>query len=816
MERPEDIILAALANENPSIIGIYGFPGIIGTRLATRVGEKAMKHKLISGVLLATDELQSRLMMEKGILIIVDQVPETFYFGTLRKPFGKIIITSQFKTVFSGMGATKIFTAATAQQELEIWTLAKPEPSRGLLDLDRILKGSIHLHPELSRQVVGGTQGVISQHDMIGKGFCLSPRQSTIIERVAASPPESNCLKSGEESRDENVPAGRLSVGTKANEVQKLETFPEAMLEVLKDMALHREICFTECILFCSLLPREHRFTKDMLVWQWIALRLIELEEDEIMEEVCSRCFDTLLTMEYIVAAGYDHAIDQPKYKLGDKMIVFIRNQLSEHKFKKNMDSVTDVTKVEHLSLDFKEVDLIDFGVLKSYAHLQTLIIYCSRVRHLPPDLFLELKGLKILNLSHSDIQSLPISIENLKELRFLDVSETPLMFLPDVICCLSHLQTLKLDGSRIRKLPQSTSELVNLRHLVIDVVTMLGLMPKEIGKLTKLQTLSAFLVGDHDGYRIGELKCLDKLKGSLKIWNLEIVKTKEEAAEACLSNKKDLQKVELRWRYPLEEKNSDEEEILEYLQPPSGIQKLKISMYNGGVFPSWISSPLLSELVTVTLYSCTFCDTLPSLGVLPSLNHLEIIGNGEVIEIGSLFCRKQPENHQVAFPKLEKLKLVSMSKLERWTGVVNGDFPCLNCLIIDDCPKLVGLPFLSHLRSLARMQIMSCRKLSCFPEGGLPPALENLNISDCPKLEDRCCNEQCEDWSKVAHVRDFYIDFEKLLHKANRMCVMSISLRGQLISKRRLMPTEYGMKRVVVSCKLRIVEFQETTKMPH
>ncbi|GFP83800.1 hypothetical protein PHJA_000523500 [Phtheirospermum japonicum] len=69
---PEEIILADLADENVRVIGICTFPGIIGTRLATRVGEKAMKRKLISGVLMATaDELlQSRLMMEKGILII--------------------------------------------------------------------------------------------------------------------------------------------------------------------------------------------------------------------------------------------------------------------------------------------------------------------------------------------------------------------------------------------------------------------------------------------------------------------------------------------------------------------------------------------------------------------------------------------------------------------------------------------------------------------------------------------------------------------------------------------------------------------------
>ncbi|KAL7134281.1 hypothetical protein ABFS83_11G016100 [Erythranthe nasuta] len=522
-----------------------------------------------------------------------------------------------------------------------------------------------------------------------------------------------------------------------------------------------------ECVLFCSVFPSGYEFTKDMLVWQWVAKSLINLSEDEI-EEVYIQCFDKLLNLDYIVPSGYCHFADEVKYKVGHDMTMFLQNQLLEPKFQNNLEGKQrSMVKVENLSLAFKEIDLINFGILKQCTRLQTLIIhrcYGSKVNYLPPDLFLELKALKILNLSHTNIKELPSSVENLEEVRYLDMSETPIKWLPESILCLGHLQTLKLDGClSLVGLPKCTSNLINLRHLVLDIARQLQSMPTGIGNLSKLRTLGAFLVGEEDGTRIGELKNMNSLRGSLRLLNLENVPTKEEAAEAYLCNKHGLKKIELQWSDLQDEKNPNEEEILNSIQPPLGIQELKILFYSGGGFPSWISNPSFSELVNITLYRCRYCDTLPSLGELPSLKLLNIIENNEVKEINSFFCRKESSEHHVAFPKLEKLSFDSMSELEQWTGFKEGDFPCLSYLIIQYCPKLIGISFLSHLSSLGHLEISYCPKITCLPEGGLPLTLESLMIKDCPKLKERCCNKQCEDWSKVARVPAFYIDNEKV-----------------------------------------------------
>ncbi|PIN21128.1 Apoptotic ATPase [Handroanthus impetiginosus] len=616
----------------------------------------------------------------------------------------------------------------------------------------------------------GVPKGARLRNDMNPQSVRSTSKKATMTEVVDTDPPERFPLERGEERWDEDVSTHLFSLRTKATEGHKEEISHEAKSIVSMDVVWGTErmtIDVNDCILFCSVFPSDYKFTRDMLVCQWIAQGLIKLEKDEIMEEVYIQCFNTLLNWDYIVPCGYDHYFDLTKYKVGDKMDAFLPKQRLEPKFQKDLDSnEIDVAKIEHLSLAFKEFDHINFGILKQCSGLQTLMIhqcYGCKVKCPPSDLFLNLKDLKILDLSHTDVVVLPSSVVNLKELQCLDISETPLISLPNSIHCLSNLQTLKLDGcSQLIRLPECMSELINLQHLVLDDVQLQSL-PKGIGKLSKLRTLGSFYVGDGDGNHIGELKNMNNLKGSFQILNLEYVTTKEAGAEACLCNKQDLRKVNLCWSDLQDEKNPNEEEILQSLQPPFGIQELTVMFYSGEVLPSWMSNSSFSELVSISLYWCRYWSSLPSLGELPALKLLKIVENNELMEINNFFCRQQTDQHHVAFPKLEKLSFVSMYKLEKWTGIENGNFPSLHSLIIEYCPKFVALPFLSRLNSLSHMEIRSCQELSCLPEGGLPATLGCLMITDCPKLKPRCCNEQCEDWSKVANVPDLYIDCQKV-----------------------------------------------------
>ena len=117
-------------------------------------------------------------------------------------------------------------------------------------------------------------------------------------------------------------------------------------------------------------------------------------------------------------------------------------------------------------------------------------------------------------------------------------------MELPKSITKLYNLQTLRIENCfKLKKLPEDLSNLINLRHIIIDIDYLRWLsfkdeLPKNMGQLTCLQTLKFFGVGRDEGYRIKEMGPLKNLKGEIEISNLEYVKDEEEAKSAKLEEK--------------------------------------------------------------------------------------------------------------------------------------------------------------------------------------------------------------------------------------------------------------------------------------
>ncbi|KAM2031843.1 hypothetical protein ACFX1T_013929 [Malus domestica] len=431
------------------------------------------------------------------------------------------------------------------------------------------------------------------------------------------------------------------------------------------------------------------------------------------------------------------------------------------------LDGASEMTK--HLSVSFENMDEMDCGVLQKFKHLRTLLLFYgsrSSIKQVPRNLLSGLKFLRTLNLSGTLLSELPSSIRNVKALCYLDVSHTPIRQLPEAIDSLYNLQTLKLRGcANFVRLPKGIKKLTNLRHIELDIIRQLDSLPAYLGNLTNLQTLSAFLVSRDDGCHIGELKNLNHLKGALRISRLENVLTKEEAEEASLSMKKSLQSVELRWSSLLVENVRVEDKILESLQPHYGLQELEIQNYGGSVLPAWISNPAFADLLVVTLYRCTNCELLPSLGQLPALKFLSIIEMNEVKEIDHhLFRSDRVAQEFPAFPKLERLEIDIMLNLTEWAAIKQGDLLSLLKLTVDSCPELVTLPSLSELKSLKHLEFRRCPKLLPLPHDGLPTSLESLIIISCSdELKEWCTKGGGQDQDNLWHVPSVWLDHEEL-----------------------------------------------------
>ncbi|MED6183152.1 hypothetical protein PIB30_035362 [Stylosanthes scabra] len=303
--------------------------------------------------------------------------------------------------------------------------------------------------------------------------------------------------------------------------------------------------------------------------------------------------------------------------------------------------------------------------------------------------------------------------------------------------------------------LPVAMKDLVNLRHLDIRG-TKLHEMPKGMNKLEKLQFLSDYFVGKHEENKIKELGALADLHKSIYIAKLENVVNSSEALDAKMSDKDGIDSMRLSWSSNKGENIVDsqiEEDILDKLQPHINLKELEIRHYRGTRFPDWLGHSSYDNIARLTLDGCRNCCMLPSLGQLPSLEHLTISKFERLEIVGAEFYQKDECCLETPFPKLETLTFRSMPCWKVWHTMKFHAFPRLRKLVLENCPMLRGdLP--NHLPSLQSLAILRCEQLSyCLPRalamtslsiigsnevriGELPPLLHNLSIGGNHQVE--------------------------------------------------------------------------------
>ncbi|RVX04511.1 putative disease resistance RPP13-like protein 1 [Vitis vinifera] len=291
-------------------------------------------------------------------------------------------------------------------------------------------------------------------------------------------------------------------------------------------------------------------------------------------------------------------------------------------------------------------------------------------------------------NLYFEELLSKSFFQNSLKHLRYLDLSRTRIQKLPESVCNLYNLQTMMLLGcDYLVELPSRMEKLINLRYLDIRYTSSMKEMPSDICKLKNLQSLSTFIVGQNGGLRLGALR---ELSGSLVISKLQNVVCDRDALEANMKDKKYLDELKLQWDY----KNIDagvvvqnRRDILSSLQPHTNLKRLHIYSFSGLSFPAW----------------------------LPSLKHLSILQMKGVKMVGSEFYGNASSSNTIepSFPSLQTLRFEKMYNWEKWLccGCRRGEFPRLQELCINECPKLTGkLP--KQLHSLKKLEIIGCELL--------------------------------------------------------------------------------------------------------
>ncbi|KAF2319477.1 hypothetical protein GH714_016201 [Hevea brasiliensis] len=389
-----------------------------------------------------------------------------------------------------------------------------------------------------------------------------------------------------------------------------------------------------------------------------------------------------------------------------------------------NSDAKRVGKKTRHLSINF-EVESWQkvANCLPNVSKVRTFISFSWSKNHdikevECDEIFSKLSRVRVLDLSGLGIMRVPRSIDKLKHLRFLDLSNNKgIEFLLDSIIKLQNLQTLYLNNcERLKQLPKHIKKLVSLQNLYLQGCVGLTHMPRGIGQLTALENLSVFMVAKDMGVSkrsggLGELRDLNKLGGNLEIMNLRYVKNpaSEFEAAANLKEKQRLQSLTLSWKLGFRYDNNsdggpddvenDEEMSLEELRPHINLKWLIVSGCGRLLFPSWISS--LTNLVGLRIDNCKKCQHFPPLDQFPSLKRLTIknLTDLEYIESG-ISC-----DDALLFPSLESLRLLNCTNLKGWRRDTSTpqllQFHCLYYLEIKSCPNLTSMPLIPSVQHL-------------------------------------------------------------------------------------------------------------------
>ena len=139
--------------------------------------------------------------------------------------------------------------------------------------------------------------------------------------------------------------------------------------------------------------------------------------------------------------------------------------------------------------------------------------------------------------------------------------------------------------------------------------------------------------------------------------------------------------------------------------------------MHDYQISPFW--KKVGGKLKRLTLRGGLNLEHLPPLGMLHFLEYLEIGYDFPLKKVGVEFLGIEFENKKDGmikiFPNLKTLRFMCLHKWEEWIGVEGQEeedctiiMPCLQKLVIHQCPKLKSLPDFLFKTSLQEFQVNS------------------------------------------------------------------------------------------------------------
>ncbi|KAL6647275.1 hypothetical protein ACP70R_014712 [Stipagrostis hirtigluma subsp. patula] len=526
------------------------------------------------------------------------------------------------------------------------------------------------------------------------------------------------------------------------------------------------------CFLICALYPKGYMFDEESLICIWTASGLLEAQAFRQIRDVGHGYLQDLLSKSFFQRAPNSSSKYVIHSLMHDMAQVVSRKEYCMIKDGSDLGKVPE--NIRHLSIF--PCGNIDFSSLMSLSRCKKLrsLVFCGNfeskdftpvVKHC----FQELRFIRFLSFT-CKLQEIPENIGNLKLLRYLGISSAcKFQALPLSFCSLYNLEILNVPNVELLSLPEGFINLVNLKML------------KSVS-FEFCEDSATYDAAKGQGQGIRLLTNMDQIHGSLKIENLEKVRTRAETAEA-LSNKKHLESLTLSWKHreqtngsnmavfrggkpklcrhrsqnggcrtevfaalpqssklksrmPRRENDGSEEEVIEGLSPHANLKFLEIQYYGGESMPNWLQPEKLPNLRSLRFHYCGRVSTLQgsrgSRGTaLPKrylfLTSLTLEGCTSLSSIQEFL---QPEY----LPAIRILSVISCPRIN-WQRL--SILPSsLEKLVLDKFGKFTD-HFVSNLLILSSLDYLH---LSCPHLTSIPLPVWSKNLTALEKLKIHCC----------------------------------------------------------------------------
>ncbi|XP_034897078.2 probable disease resistance protein At4g27220 [Populus alba] len=514
------------------------------------------------------------------------------------------------------------------------------------------------------------------------------------------------------------------------------------------------DLALQQCLLYCALFPEDDEIVREELIGYLIDEGIIKGKRSR--GDAFDEGHTMLNRLEYVCLLESDISHVKMHDLIRDMAIrILLENSQGMVKAGAQLKELPDAKEwtenLTRVSLMENMIEEIPSSHSPRCPYLSTLLLCENRwLGFIADSFFKQLHGLKVLDLSRTDIGNLPDSVsdlvsltalllnnceklrrvpslEKLQALKRLSLSHTALEKIPQGMECLTNLRYLRMNGCGEKEFPSGI--LPKLSHLQVFVleerliygryapITVKG---KEVGSLRNLETLECHFEGFSDF--VEYLRSRDGILSlsTCKILVGEVGRFLEECIEDYPSKTVGLGNLSI---------NGDRDFQVKFL---NGIQGLICQCIDARSLCDVLSLENATELEHINIGDCNSMESLVSSSWFCSAPPRLPSCNGTFSGLKEFSCYTCKSMKKL-FPlvllpnlvNLERIEVEDCEKMEEIIGTTDEESSTSNTITEVILPKLITL----ELLDLPELKSICSAKLICN-------SLEDITVMGCEKLK--------------------------------------------------------------------------------